>query len=79
MATGSITAEAINQMIQEALATQAEAHKKELAEKLAEQAARFRTSSASAAHTTPVASPTVSSTRLTVPRTRLYMTSPSLV
>ena len=40
MATG-ITAEAINQMIQEALATQAEAHNKELAEKLAEQAARF--------------------------------------
>jgi len=57
MATG-ITAEAINQMIQEALATQAEAHNKELAEKLAEQAARFRTSSASAAHTTPVAFPT---------------------
>jgi len=52
MATG-ITAEAINQMIQEALATQAEAHNKELAAKLAEQAARFRTSSASsAAHTT---------------------------
>ena len=42
-------------MIQEALATQAEAHNKELAE----QAARFRTSSA--AHTTPVASSTVSS------------------
>jgi len=78
MATG-ITAEAINQMIQEALATQAEAHNKELAEKLAEQAARFRTSSASAAHTTPVASPTVSSTRSTVPRTRLNMSSPSLV
>ena len=67
-------------MIQEALATQAEAHNKELAEKLAEQAARFRTSSASAAHTTPVAcSPTVSSTRSTVPRTRLNMSSPSLV
>ena len=78
MATG-ITAEAINQMIQEALATQAEAHNKELAEKLAEQAARFRSSSASAAHTTPVASPTASSTRSTVPRTRLNMSSPSLV
>ena len=79
MATG-ITAEAINQMIQEALATQAEAHNKELAAKLAEQAARVRTSSASsAAHTTPVASPTASSTRSTVPRTRLNMSSPSLV
>ena len=43
------------------------------------QAARLQRSASSAAHTTPVASPTVSSTRSTVPRTRLNMSSPSLV
>ena len=42
------------------------------------QAARFQNSSASAAPTTPT-SPTGSSTRSTVPRTRLNMGSPSLV
>ena len=76
MATG-ITAEAIQQMIQHALDTQAEAHKKDLADQLTAQAARFKASS-SAAHATPVASPH-SSTRSTVPRTRLNMGSPSLV
>ena len=72
MATG-ITAEAIQQMIQEALAAQAEVHRKELAA----QAAHFQTSSA--VPTTP-ASPTTSSTRSTVPRgTCLNMGSPSSV
>ena len=72
MATG-ITAEAIQQMIQEALAAQAEAHRKELAA----QAAHFQTSSAVP---TPPSSPTNSSTRSTVPRgIRLNMGSPSSV
>ena len=71
MDTG-ITAEAIQQMIQDALAAQAETHRKELAA----QAAHFRTSSAVPS---PPASPTNSSTRSTVPRTRLSMGSPSLV
>ena len=48
MATG-ITEEAIQKLIHDALAAQADTHSKELAETLAEQAARFRTSSASAA------------------------------
>ena len=59
-------------MIQAALTAQAEAHRKELAA----QAARFQTSSAVP---TPPASPTNSSTRSTVPRTRLNMGSPSSV
>ena len=72
MATG-ITAEAIQQMIQEALDAQAEVHRKELAA----QAAHFQTSSAVP---TPPASPTNPSTRSTVPRgTRLNMGSPSSV
>ena len=71
MATG-VTAEAIQLMIQEALAAQAEVHRKELAT----QAARFQTSSAVP---TPPASPTNSSTRSTVKGTRLNMGPPSLV
>ena len=60
-------------ILEEALAAQAEAHRKELAA----QAARFQTSSAVP---TPPVSPTNSSTRSTVPRgTRLNMGSPSSV
>ena len=71
MDTG-ITAEAIQQMIQDALAAQAEIHRKDLAA----QAAHFRNSSAVP---TPPASPTNSSTRSTVKGTRLNLGSPSLV
>ena len=73
MATG-ITEEAIQILIQDALAAQADNHRTELAAL----AARFQNSSASAVPTTP-ASPTASSTRSTVPRTHLNMGSPSLV
>ena len=73
MATG-ITAEAIQQMIQQALDTQAEAHRKELAA----QAVHYQTSSA--VPSPPLASPPNSSTRSTVPRgIRLNMGSPSSV
>jgi hypothetical protein len=61
-------------MIQDALAAQAVIHRKELAT----QAARFQQASSSAVPTPP-ASPTISSTRSTVPRARLNMGSPSLV
>ena len=73
MAT-EITAEAIQLMIQDALAAQAVIHRNELAT----QAARFQQAS-SAVVPTPPASPTNSSTRSTVPRARLNMGSPSLV
>ena len=69
---GEITAEAIQLMIQNALAAQAIIHRDELAS----QAARFQ--QASSAVPSPPASPTNSSTRSTVPRTRLSMGSPSL-
>ena len=72
MATG-ITAEAIQQMIQDALAAQAEIHRKELAALVA----RLQNSSAVP---TPPASPTNSSDRSSVKKgTRLNMGSPSLV
>ena len=77
MATG-ITEEAIQILIQDALAAQADNHRTELAAL----AARFQNSSAFAVPTTPAsptASPTASSTRSTVPRTHLNMGSPSLV
>ena len=71
MDTG-ITAEAIQQMIQQALDTQAEAHRKELAA----QAAHYQISSA--VPSPAPASPPNSSTRSTVPRgIRLNMGSPS--
>ena len=73
MTTG-ITEDVIQKLIQDALAAQADTHRTELAAL----AARFQNFSASAAPTTP-ASPTASSTRSTVPRTRLNMGSPSLV
>ena len=73
MATG-ITAEAIQQMIQQALDTQAEAHRKELAA----QAAHYQISSA--VPPPAPASPPNSSTRSIVPRgIRLNMGSPSSV
>ena len=63
MATASgITEDAIQKLIQDALAAQAYIHRTELPAL----AARFQNSSASAAPTTP-ASPTASSTRSTVP------------
>ena len=75
MAIGiGISEEAIQKLIQDALAAQADTHRTELAAL----AARFQNSSASAAPTT-LASPIASSTRSTVPRTRLNMGSPSLV
>ena len=73
MATG-ITEGAIRKLIHDALAVQADINRTELAAL----AARLPTSPASAAHTTP-ASPTHSSTRSTVPRTRLLMGSPSVL
>ena len=79
MATAGITEEAIQKLIQDAvaaaLAVQAATHRQDMDA----QAARLQRSASSAAHTTPVASPTASSTRSTVPRTRLNMSSPSLV
>ena len=73
MATG-ITEEDIQKLIQDALAAQAYIHRTELPAL----AARFQNSSASAAPTTP-AYPAATSTRSTVPRTRLNMGSPSLI
>jgi len=53
MATGSITEEAIQKLIQDALAAQADTHRTELAAL----SARFQNSSASAAPTTPASFP----------------------
>ena len=78
MATAGITEEAIQQMIQDAvvaaLASQAATHRQDMDA----QAARLQCPSSSAAPSSP-ASSAASSTRSTVPRTRLNMSSPSLV